>query len=134
MHTRVDSAMDVQVLNTIMMEAKIISAAHTQEATAILKLKFKVLLGHHASKVYIICIFVIPLSRSLILVSFRNAIDLSERNISSFNSDTCYYELVSGNEYNIADMFITASSYYFSTVSHEPHRSRLNTIRDSNGM
>ena len=64
MHTRVDSAMDVQVLNTIMMEAKIISAAHTQEATAILRLQFKVLLGHHASKVDTSCIFVIPLSKS----------------------------------------------------------------------
>ena len=53
MHTRVDSAMDVQVLNTIAMEATIMGAAHTQEATAILKLTFKVLLGHHASKVYI---------------------------------------------------------------------------------
>ena len=61
MRKRVDSAMDVQVLNTIMMEATIISAAHTQEATAILNLKFKVLLGYHASKVYINGIFVIPL-------------------------------------------------------------------------
>ena len=49
--------MDVQVLNTIMMAA----AAHTQEVTAILNLKFKVLLGYHASKVYINGIFVIPL-------------------------------------------------------------------------
>ena len=57
MRKRVDSAMDVQVLNTIMMAA----AAHTQEATAILNLKFKVLLGYHASKVYINGIFVIPL-------------------------------------------------------------------------
>ena len=51
MHTRVDSAMDVQVLNTIMMEAKIISAAHTQEATVLFYLNFKTLLGHHASEV-----------------------------------------------------------------------------------
>ena len=61
-------------------------------------------------------------------------LNLSEANISSFDSDTCYYELVSGNEYNIADMFLTASSYHSSTLSHEPHRSRLNSIRDSNGM
>ena len=74
MHTRVDSAMDVQVLNTIMMEAKIISAAHTQEATAILKLQFKVLLGHHASKVDTSCIFVIPLSKSF---RFPSKIQLS---------------------------------------------------------
>ena len=83
MHTRVDSAMDVQVLNTIMMEAKIISAAHTQEATAILKLKFKVLLGHRASKVYITCIFVIPLSKSFNAVYFHTYLAQPEIHIHS---------------------------------------------------
>ena len=64
MHTRVDSAMDVQVLNTIAMEATIMGAAHTQEATAIFNLNVKALLGHHASKVYISAISVIPLFKS----------------------------------------------------------------------
>ena len=61
MHTRVDSAMDVQVLNTIAMEAAIMGAAHTQEATAIFNLNVKALLGHHASKVYVSAISVTPL-------------------------------------------------------------------------
>ena len=61
MHTRVDSAMDVQVLNTIAMEATIMDAAHTQEATAIFNLNVKALLGHHASKVYVSAISVTPL-------------------------------------------------------------------------
>ena len=53
--------MDVQVLNTIAMEATIMDAAHTQEATAIFNLNVKALLGHHASKVYISTISVTPL-------------------------------------------------------------------------
>ena len=61
MRKRVDSAMDVQVLNTIAMEATIMDAAHTQEATAIFNLNVKALLGHHASKVYISAISVTPL-------------------------------------------------------------------------
>ena len=70
MHTRVDSAMDVQVLNTIMTKAIIMGAAHTQEATAILNLNFKALLGHHVSKVYITCIFAAALYK--ICLTFLN--------------------------------------------------------------
>ena len=66
MHTRVDSAMDVQVLNTIAMEATIMDAAHTQEATAIFNLNVKALLGHHASKVYVSAISVTPLFKSYV--------------------------------------------------------------------
>ena len=57
--------MDVQVLNTIAMEATIMDAAHTQEATAIFNLNVKALLGHHASKVYVSAISVTPLFKSL---------------------------------------------------------------------
>ena len=48
MHTRVDTAMDVQVLSTIMMEAKIMGAAHTQEVTAISRPNLQAHPGHHA--------------------------------------------------------------------------------------
>ena len=68
MHPRVDSVMDVQVLNTIMMKATIMGAAHTQEARAILNLNIKALLGHHASKVYITCIFAAALFKTIIQI------------------------------------------------------------------
>ena len=48
--TLVDAVVDVQVLNTIMMEKKITSAARTQEATAISRV-LQNLVGHHASTI-----------------------------------------------------------------------------------
>ena len=78
--------MDVQVLNTIAMEATIMDAAHTQEATAIFNLNVKALLGHHASKVYVSAISVTPLFKSFNTNSYVQHLGMLNIHMFSFES------------------------------------------------